>query len=227
MRKFIKPILLLLLGLLCFSGNLFSQEKRKYTTTRIQGNAPRIDGHLDDAAWNQVEWENDFTQYQPFNGGIASQQTAFKILYDNNFLYIAVRAFDSIPSDIVNRMSRRDGFQGDWVEIAFDSYHDYSTGYSFTASVAGVKNDELYTNDGSGHDRTWDPIWYLKTSIDKEGWIAEIKIPFTQLRFSEEENQVWGLQVKRFVYRKEERSLWQHVSNEQAGYVSRWGELHG
>lgn len=227
MRKFIKPILLLLLGLLWFSGNLFSQEKRKYTTTRIQGTAPRIDGLLDDAAWNQVEWENDFTQYQPFNGGIASQQTAFKILYDNNFLYIAVRAFDSIPGNIVNRMSRRDGFQGDWVEIAFDSYHDYSTGYSFTATVAGVKNDELYTNDGTGHDRTWDPIWYLKTSIDKEGWIAEIKIPFTQLRFSEDENQVWGLQVKRFVYRKEERSLWQHVSNEQAGYVSRWGELHG
>ena len=227
MCKFIKPFSLLLLGILILTGNLFSQEKRKYSTSRIVGESPKIDGLLDDAAWNQVSWENNFTQYQPFNGGKASQQTAFKILYDNNFLYVAVRSYDSAPGDIVKRMSRRDGFQGDWVEVAFDSYHDFNTGYSFTASVAGVKSDELYTNDGVGHDRTWDPIWYLKTSIDTEGWVAEIKIPFSQLRFSKESNQVWGLQVKRFIYRKEERSLWQHIPNEQAGYVSRWGELHG
>lgn len=225
MIKFLKP--LFLLSILLFTGNIFSQEKREYNTVRIQGESPKIDGLLDDAAWEQLEWGNTFTQYQPLNGGEAALQTAFKILYDDNFLYIAIRAFDDSPEEIVNRMSRRDGFQGDWVEIAFDSYHDYNTAYSFTATVAGVKNDELYTNDGFGHDRTWDPIWYLKTSIDREGWVAEIKIPFTQLRFSEEAQQVWGLQVKRFIHRKEERSLWQHIPNEQAGYVSRFGELHG
>ncbi len=225
MNKFLKP--LFLLSILLFAGNIFSQEKREYKTARIQGESPRIDGLIDDAAWKQMKWGNTFTQYQPFNGGKAALQTAFKILYDDDFLYIAIRAYDDSPEEIVNRMSRRDGFQGDWVEISFDSYHDYNTAYSFTATVAGVKNDELYTNDGFGHDRTWDPIWFLKTSIDKEGWVAEIKIPFTQLRFSEENEQVWGLQVKRFIHRKEERSLWQHIPNEQAGYVSRFGELHG
>lgn len=210
-----------------FAGTLYSQEKRVYTTKRIQGESPRIDGFLNDAAWDQMEWGNTFTQYQPLNGGQASLQTAFKILYDNNFIYIAVRAYDDSPNEIVKRMSRRDGFQGDWVEIAFDSYHDFSTGYSFTATVAGVKNDELYTDDGQGHDKTWDPIWYLKTSVDNKGWIAEIKIPFTQLRFSTESNQIWGLQIKRYIHRKDERSLWQHIENEQAGYVSRFGELHG
>jgi hypothetical protein len=227
MNKFLKPLSLLLLSVLLFTGNLFSQEKREYTTARIQGESPRIDGLLDDPAWEQLEWGNTFTQYQPLNGGDAALQTAFKILYDDNFLYVAIRSYDDNPEEIVNRMSRRDGFQGDWVEIAFDSYHDFSTAYSFTATVAGVKNDELYTNDGFGNDRTWDPIWLLKTSIDREGWVAEIKIPFTQLRFSEENEQVWGLQVKRFIHRKEERSLWQHIPNELAGYVSRFGELHG
>ncbi len=227
MNKFLKPLLLILLYFILLTSNAFSQEKRKYTTARISGESPKIDGLIDDVAWEQVSWENYFTQYQPFNGGKASQQTAFKILYDNNFLYIAVHAYDSVPDKIVKRMSRRDGFQGDWIEIAFDSYHDYNTAYSFTASASGVKSDELYTNDAFHTDRTWDPIWYLKTSIDSEGWTAEIKIPFTQLRFSDEINQIWGLQVKRYVYRKEERSLWQHISNEQAGYVSRFGELNG
>lgn len=227
MCKFLKPPFLVLSIILVFTGSLFSQEKRSYSTARIEGVSPKIDGLLDDQAWEQVSWENNFTQYQPFNGGKATQRTSFKIAYDDNFIYVAIRAYDSEPNKIVKRMSRRDGFQGDWVEVAFDSYHDFNTAYSFTATVAGVKNDELYTNDGSGHDRTWDPIWFLKTSVDAEGWIAEIKIPFTQLRFSAETNQIWGLQVKRFIHRKEERSLWQHIPNEQAGYVSRFGELYG
>ncbi len=225
MIRFLKLLTLLLI--LFLSGNLYSQEIRKYTTTKIQGESPKIDGLLDDPAWDQVNWGDSFTQFKPLNGGKPAQRTAFKVLYDQNFLYIAIRAYDSVPSEIVQRMSRRDGFQGDRVEIAFDSYHDYNTAYSFTASVSGVKNDELYTNDGFGHDRTWDPIWYLKTSIDQEGWVAEMKIPFTQLRFSAEPNQVWGLQVKRYVHRKDEKSLWQAISNTQSGYVSRFGELNG
>lgn len=227
MNKFLKPLLLTLLGILMFLPHSFSQEKRRYYTSRIQGNSPKIDGYLDDAAWEQVSWENTFTQYQPSNGEEPSQQTAFKILYGKNNIYIAIRAYDTEPEKIVKRMSRRDGFQGDWVEIAFDSYHDFTTAYSFTASVAGVKSDELYTGDGFHTDKTWDPIWFLKTSIDDKGWIAEIKIPLTQLRFSDEADQVWGLEVKRFIYREQERSLWQHIPNQQAGYVSRFGELHG
>lgn len=227
MINFLKPLLLLLLGILLLTSNVFSQEKRAYTTKRIQGESPKIDGFVDDTAWEQMEWGNTFTQFQPLNGGEASLQTAFKILYDDNFIYVAVRSYDDSREEIVKRMSRRDGFEGDWIEVAFDSYHDYSTGYSFTATAAGVKNDELYTDDGDGHDKTWDPIWYLKTSIDDKGWVAEIKIPFTQLRFSSESDQIWGLQIKRYIHRKDERSLWQHISNEQAGYVSRFGELHG
>ncbi|HAG17396.1 MAG TPA: hypothetical protein DCG69_12895 [Bacteroidales bacterium] len=227
MNVFLKPYILIILVFFVFATQIAAQEKRSYTTKKISGESPKVDGLLDDSAWEQGKWEDSFTQYQPLNGGEPDQETLFNILYDDDFIYIAVKALDRNPEEIVKRMSRRDAFQGDWIEIAFDSYHDFSTAYSFTATVAGVKNDEKYSGDNFHSDRTWDPIWYLKTSIDKEGWIAEIKIPFTQLRFSEETHQIWGLQVKRYVHRKDERSLWQAISNQEAGYVSRFGELHG
>jgi len=204
------------------------KEKRIYQTKRIQNEAPRIDGLIDEKIWGIVDWSGNFTQKQPHDGAKPSQETAFKILYDDDFLYVLIRAYDTEPDKIVERMSRRDGFDGDWVEINIDSYFDQRTAFSFTGSVSGVKGDEAISNDGSNWDSTWDPIWYLKTSIDKEGWIAEMKIPFTQLRFSNhKEFQTWGLQINRRFFRNEERSHWAHFSNDESGYVRHFGELHG
>lgn len=218
-----KPLLLLLL----FTTILAFGQRRSYQTSRFEGEAPKIDGYLNEDAWNAVEWAGDFTQWMPFNGALPSQRTEFKIIYDDNYLYVAIHALDSVPEEIVKRMSRRDGFQGDFVEINIDSYHDYLTAYSFSATAAGVKGDEKITQDGENWDDTWDPIWYLKTSSNDKGWIAEFKIPLTQLRFSADSVQVWGLEVKRRLYRKDERSVWQPINNEESGYVSRFGELHG
>lgn len=215
-------LLLLLLSSLYVIG-----QNRTYQTNRFEGASPKIDGYINEAAWEAVEWAGDFTQWMPSNGALPSQPTEFKIIYDDNYLYVAVKALDSVPEEIVKRMSRRDGFQGDFVEINIDSYHDYLTAYSFTATAAGVKGDEKINQDGEDWDDTWDPIWYLKTSSNKEGWIAEFKIPLTQLRFSSDSVQVWGLEVKRRLYRKDERSVWQAINNEESGYVSRFGELHG
>ncbi len=202
-------------------------QKRVYQTNRFDFETPKIDGFLDDKAWDVVEWSGDFTQFEPDNGQKPSQSTSFKIIYDDNYLYVAIRAFDSVPEEIVSRMSRRDGFEGDFVEINIDSHHDFITAYSFSATVAGVKADERITQNGYNWDDSWDPIWYLKTSIDDLGWIAEFKIPLTQLRFSSDSAQVWGLEVKRMLFRKDERSLWQAINNEEQGYVSKFGELHG
>jgi hypothetical protein len=220
-------LLILFLPIIGFSQN-DNTEKRTYNTKRINNQAPVIDGLIDQDIWSTVQWSGDFTQKTPNDGTDPSQETAFKILYDDNFLYILVRAYDTEPDKIVKRLSRRDGFDGDWVEINIDSYFDKRTAFSFTASVSGVKSDEAISNDGDRWDRTWDPIWYLKTSIDTEGWIAEIKIPFTQLKFSNNKvDQIWGLQVNRRFFRKEERSHWSYFSNDESGYVRHFGELHG
>jgi len=216
---------------LFLATSLFSQdetiEKKSYLTTRVNGVAPLLDGLINEEAWDQVEWGRDFVQFQPNEGEAPSQPTNFKILYDAKNLYIAVRAFDSEPEKIVQRMSRRDGFAGDWVEINIDSYFDKRTAFSFTASVSGVKSDEYISNNGDNWDSSWDPIWYLKTNIDKEGWTAEMRIPLSQLRFADKPVHTWGIQFTRRFFRNEERSTWQYIPQKAPGWVHLFGELNG
>jgi len=124
-------------------------------------------------------------------------------------------------------MSRRDSFEGDMVEINIDSYYDKRTAFSFTASVSGVKGDEYVSNNGDDWDAGWDPIWYLQTSIDELGWLAEMRIPLSQLRFADLPELVWGIQVTRMFFRKQERSQWQYIPPDAAGMVYLFGEMNG
>ena len=203
-------------------------EKKIYTTTSVGNNeSPVIDGKLDDAVWESVEWGNDFIENQPDENTPPSEQTKFKIVYDAKYLYVGVRAYDKSPDSIVKRLGRRDTFDGDWVEINIDSYHDLRTAFSFTASVSGVKSDEFVSNNGNNWDSSWNPIWTMKSQIDAEGWTCEMKIPLSQLRFSNDDDQVWGIQFTRRFFRKEERSVWQRKPQETPGWVSEFGELHG
>ncbi|MCL6274828.1 carbohydrate binding family 9 domain-containing protein [Muricauda sp. 2012CJ35-5] len=202
--------------------------KKIYVTAPIGEEAPpNIDGLLNDSAWNLVEWAGDYIEFIPDENTEPTDQTRFKIVYDSKFLYIGVRCYDSEPDKIVKRMSRRDGFEGDFIEFNIDSYHDKRTAFSFTTSVSGVKGDEFVSNNGTNWDESWNPIWYTKTNIDEEGWTAEFKIPLSQLKFGSSENQVWGLQSTRRIFRAEERSVWQRKPIDQPGWVSEFGELHG
>ena len=202
--------------------------KKKYTTQALgEYAAPTINGILEDEAWNLVEWGGDYIEFQPDENTPPSYQTKFKILYDSKNLYIGVRCYDAEPDKIVKRLSRRDGFDGDWVEFNIDSYFDKRTAFSFTITAAGVKGDEFVSNNGNNWDESWNPIWYAKAHVDDEGWTAELRIPLSQLKFGNAENQIWGLQSTRRFFRNEERSLWQRKPVDQPGWVSEFGELHG
>lgn len=209
------------------SGDLEGIVKKKYFTERIKSESPVIDGILNDLVWETVEWGGDFIQNQPTEGIAPTEQTRFKILYDEKNLYIAYFCEDSAQDSIVERMSRRDQFPGDWVEINIDSYHDLRTAFSFTISASGVRGDELISNNGNNWDGSWNPIWHAKTSIDEKGWYAEVVIPFSQLRFKNTDNNVWGIQFTRRFFRKEERSIWQNIPRNAGVWVSGFGELHG
>lgn len=225
----------LISALVFLTTALFSQEsaniqvpKRVYTTNSVENKkSPVIDGYLTDAAWNNVEWQGDFVEWRPDENTSPTQPTKFKIVYDDKFLYVAFKCYDSDLDKIEKRLSRRDGFQGDWVEINIDSYNDKRTAFSFTFTVAGVKGDEFISENGSSWDSSWNPIWYGSSKLDDEGWTAELKIPFSQLKFGDAKEQVWGLQVKRRIFRAEERSIWQRIPLESSGYVSEFGELRG
>lgn len=224
-KQLLLSFLLLLVGYVVIAQENKIVE-RMFNTARVAGTPPVIDGLLDDDAWGQVGWSGDFMQMDPYEFEPPSQQTAFKILFDDNNLYVAIRAFDAEPDKIEKRLSRRDGFEGDWAAISFDSYNDDLTGFGFAVTAAGVKGDVIVTNDNQ-LDFTWDPVWYAKVGEDELGWVAEMKIPFTQLRFAKVKDHVWGLQVMRQLFRKEEFSVWQMVPREASGWVSMWGELTG
>ncbi|MGB4847550.1 MAG: DUF5916 domain-containing protein, partial [Saprospiraceae bacterium] len=202
-------------------------ERRQYQTTSIGDEDISLDGIPNEIAWQKVDWASSFVQHEPDNGGKPAQQTSFKILQNNKYLYLAYRAFDTSPDSIVERLSRRDEFPGDWIEINIDSYHDLRTAFSFTFSVSGVKGDEFVTDDGGNWDDNWNPIWEGISHIDSLGWTAELRIPFSQFRYGNQTDPVWGFQVMRRVFRKEERSTWQPVPRNANGWVSQFAELHG
>jgi hypothetical protein len=201
-------------------------EKKQYKAERLTV-APDIDGILDDEAWKSGTWNDDFTQWDPYNGRPATQNTEFKILFDENNLYVAIKAFDTSPDSIVRRLTRRDQIDGDMVAVVFDSYHDLRTGFWFGVSAGGVKNDEMMTNNGNNEDQSWDPNWWVKTSINDEGMFAEMKIPFSQLRFDKNSGAVWGLELIRILYRKNETSIWQAIPRDSPGIIHLMGELTG
>ncbi len=202
--------------------------KRVYTTKPLKNAVPpTIDGLINDSSWDLVDWAGDFIENEPDENTPPTEQTKFKILYDQKYLYVAYRCYDSIPDKIEKRLSRRDGFAGDWVEINLDTYHDKRTGFSFTITAAGVKGDEFISRNGNNWDGSWNPIWYTATNIDDKGWTAEIKIPLSQVKFGKSKEQIWGLQVNRRLFRKEERSVWQRIPQDAPGWVSEFGELHG
>jgi hypothetical protein len=220
--------LILLAIILIIASGAFGQvpEKKRYNVTQITS-APVIDGVLNDQVWQAGEWIDDFTQYEPYNNKPASQRTEFKILFDDNNLYVAIKCLDTSPDSIVNRLTRRDEADGDLVAIIIDSYHDLRTAFCFGVSSAGVKYDQMFTNDGQNNDSSWDPNWWVKTSLNKEGWIAEMKIPFSQVRFEKNSSEVWGLEVLRTLYRKNETDLWQHIPKDAPGLVNLFGEMKG
>ena len=202
-------------------------EKRSYTSARIsEGEIISIDGVIDENAWGIVDWTSNFTEFQPDVGTPPSEETKMKIVYDDKNIYVAFKCYDKDPEGIVQRLSRRDGFDGDWVEINFGSLNDDRTAFSFTITAAGVKGDE-YISNNDNFDGSWNPIWYVNTKIDDDGWSAEMRIPLSQLRFSAEDEQVWGLQATRRYFRNEERSTWQSLPPNPPGWTSEFGILRG
>ncbi len=224
--RVIFSLLLLLCALTTWSQGY---DQRHYRTHHLEGSAPETDGKLDDEAWKQATWENRFMMHEPVEGAEPSQRSEFAVLYDQHFLYVGMKLWDTSPDSIVRRVTRRDNIDGDVAGVEFDSYNDKRTAFAFAVTASGVKYDFLVSDDGNNEDPTWNPIWWAAVSHDTLGWSAEFRIPLTQLRFRESasEEEEWGFQVVRYLFRKEETSLWQPVSRKEPTFVSQFGRLSG
>src|SRR5262245_5520470 len=187
-----------------------------------------IDGDLDEAAWQQAAVQRGFVQREPHAGRPPIFDTEFRVLYDDGALYVGVRAHDPQPSLIRGLLTRRDvDSSSDWLSLKIDSYHDRRTAFGFSVNPVGVQRDVLHFNDVE-QDPSWDAVWESAARVDHQGWVAEIKIPYSQLRFSGAERaHVWGLQILRRVQRTQELSAWAPWPKEASQEVSLYGTLVG
>jgi len=204
---------------------------RRVTAVRIT-KAPVIDGILSEAEWRLAQPATDFTQRDPEEGSPASERTEIHVLYDDEALYFGCMFYDTNPAGIVSRLTRRDDeVESDRGSIRIDAYHDHQTGYEFTFNVAGVKVDILQYDDATREDESWDPVWDLQTRINAEGWVAEIKIPFSIIRYRANDTDTvsneWGINFIRYITRKQETDRWAFTLKSESGFISRFGHLDG
>ena len=194
---------------------------------KLAGPPPNIDGIPDEAVWSSAPVAGGFIQMQPNEGEPASERTEARVLYGEDALYVAFRAYDREPEKIVGQLARRDQqVYSDWVIVAIDSYFDKRTAFQFRVNPVGVKTDTYHFND-TQEDDSWDAVWDAAAHIDAEGWTAEIEIPYSQLRFEAGDELTWGIEFGREIARREETSLWAPISRQDAAIVSKFGELRG
>src|SRR5215217_7274744 len=196
---------------------------------RVQGEM-RIDGQLDEAAWQQAQPATDFTQSYPHAGAAPTERTEVRVLYDDEAVYVGVRMLDEHADSIAAPLARRDatGLYSDFVHVIIDSRHDHRSGFRFTVNPRGVQRD-VYHFDDQNEDGSWDAVWTVGTAVDSAGWTAEYRIPLSQLRFggAAGDARTWGFQVMRDVARRGERASWSPWTRNTPGFVSSFGTMTG
>ena len=197
--------------------------------------APKLDGTLDDPLWLNAKPITGFRQREPFENKPPTEGTEVRILYTRHAVYFGILCHDSYAPRIVATELRRDVSQDldDHFEILIDSIHDRRGAYVFEINPLGTQSDGLIVEeqgggDGGDFDRGWDGVWTSEARITSDGWTATIEIPFTTLNFTHSSDVVWGLNLKRFIRRKNEEDLWSAYRRTFGiTKVSEAGELRG
>lgn len=194
------------------------------------GPAPMIDGDLDDTAWAAAPVATGFIQHGPVPGAPASQGTEVRILYDDQALYVGMRMYDAHPDSIQSQVGRRDSALpgSDWAAVALDTRGTGLNAFEFRVTPAGSRRDLLHYGDTRA-DEGWEAVWEVATAMDAEGWSAEFRIPFSQLRYAvHDETEIgWAANFIREIGRLGEVSYWAPIDPDERRFVSRFGRLDG
>jgi len=221
----IRITFLMLMVFTVLSGWSQLPDKKEVSAVRIT-NPPKIDGDLSDDAWKSAPVATDFLQMYPFNGRPATHNSEVKIIYDNNAIYIGAMLTDPHPDSIYTELSERDKIgMTDYFGVYIDCYNDYLTAYGFIVTASGVQCDVKSTETG-GEDFSWDAVWESEIKIVDDGWVVELKIPYSALRFPKKEKQLWGFQIFRQIMRYRQNTTWNLVDREVDGLNNQAGELH-
>lgn len=196
---------------------------------RITDTAPVIDGALTDSVWISARAAavRSFTQYEPTEGRPISESTLVAVAYDEAALYVGFWCYDSEPNRILKQLVRRDrSSESDRVLLMLDPAHDHQTGNYFELSAAGVQRDGRFYNDNWSDD-SWDGVWAGDVQMLPWGWTAEMRIPYSCLRFPDQAQQVWGIDFNRSISRKQENAEWAFWPSSESGEMSKTGHLTG
>jgi hypothetical protein len=191
-----------------------------------EGNAPAVDGRVDDEAWQAAQAYSSFTQQEPDDGQPATEKTEIRFLVSKTTLFIGVIAFDSEPDRIIVSGSRRDADlnETDSIQILLDTLNDGQNGFIFGTNPFGIEYDGQLMNEGqtggsqgrqgavgsqtgqvTGFNPNWDADWIVKAGITNRGWEAEFAIPLKTVRYRPGSNQTWGVNAVRIIRRKNEQ----------------------
>ncbi|MBI1930617.1 carbohydrate binding family 9 domain-containing protein [Candidatus Poribacteria bacterium] len=224
----------MILCLFSLSGRLWAEEaaklvrpQKRHTAVRAE-EALRIDGILDDDVWKTAPIAEGFTKRTPegHEGEPASCRTTVQVAYDDEAVYVGAFCYQD-PETIVRRLYRRDQARDtDAIGVSFDAFHDRRMAWFFAVTPAGTLEDGVQFND-TDYDTTWNGVWEVKTSVNDEGWCAEFRIPYHNLRFSKKEEHVWGFNVHRRIQSKKEWTFWSLIIPGDSGWVSKFGEIDG
>jgi hypothetical protein len=188
---------------------------------------PVLDGRVDENICAESQKITQFLEYEPTSGAETRFKTEVCVTYDDKYFYVLARMFDSAPDSIVALLSRRDvRTNSEQLKLVIDSYSDKRTAYQFAVNPVGVKRDFFVYNDVV-EDASWDAVWDVATAVDSLGWVAEFRIPFSQLRFPNKPSHTFGLLIVRDVARTGARISWPLYHRTKQGYVSQAGEVNG
>lgn len=187
---------------------------------------PVVDGDLSDAAWQKAPEFTDFTQHDPDDEKPPTMPTSVRIVYDDRAIYFGIKVTD--PQKPTAPMARRDTFNGqtDFLSINIDPRHDRLSGAAFTVTPSNVQIDSILYND-IGEDGSWDGVWDSAVKIVPDGWIAEVRVPFSQLRFPDKPVHVWGLNITRRTVRNNEVDRIVNTKKGDTGFVSHFADIDG
>ena len=209
-------------------GAAANGSSRRIATAIQVGEAPMIDGLLNEGAWLKAIPLDGFTQAEPLQGEPASQRTEVRILFDATSIYVGAILHDTDPSQIVTTDTRRDANLGemDSFQIIFDTYRDQQNGFVFGTNALGVQYDAQVRDQGNASN-TWDGSWEVKTNVTESGWTAEFRIPLRTLRYGAAP-QTWGVNAYRNIQRSRERTYWSQLPREyNISRLSSAGDLRG
>jgi hypothetical protein len=203
--------------------------RKQAVALRVPNESVRLDGLLEEAVWKDAPPIEDFVQKEPVEGATPTEGMEVRLVYDDNAIYVGARMFSSQPGAIQAPMSRRDDVEeAEYVLLSLDTYLDRRTAYTFGVTASGVRLDEYHSSDSEFNtDENFDPVWQARARIDEESWTAEFWLPFSQLRFTEAEEMVWGLNIHRWIPTRNEDDYWVLVPRTERGWASRFGDLRG